>query len=810
MKTAIFAALLLFSNTIPALAQEISGTVKDSLGAVVPRVKIEVVDGQTAIASTVTDDVGRYRLSLKNAGRYRVRATAPTFAVATSDACYAVADRATTVDLTLFPPAVTQEVVVTATGTPIPGTQTGASVSVLDEAALAKSEEMLDALRVLPGAQVAQTGQLGASSYLFVRGGALDDNKVLIDGIPANDIGGQVDFSGIAASGIESVELLRGPNSALFGADSLASVVDIRTRHGVTSAPQVEYAADGGNFGTFRQDGNVGGAWRRFDYFSDFTRFDTRNSEPNSQFHNESYAGNFGMNLLPGTDLRVTARRTVSVFNSANELDAYGIPDDANDVSADLYLGATLESRTTERWHNLLRYGATRLRSLYTDPSPVGIPYDPYETGTPMAYLGAPVTVTGANGYSASGQAAFLFCPCIYPNTTAYLTNRDFVYGQSDYTLNRHLAILGGFRYEDERGYTLFTGSPKSEVEHGNYSYLMQLQGSFWNRAYYSLGSSVEDNEVFGVEAAPRASLAYYLVRPGAVSRLSGTRLKFNFSKGVKEPSIFDETNSLYYLLKSQPDGDALIHQYGIAPVGAQRSRSYDGGIEQQFLGGHGRLGLTYFHNEFGNQIEYVGSQFLPEFGVPATVANQQWLYGATVNSLSYRAQGAETEAEYRWRRLGVRGGWTYLDSVVQRSLAGTAFNPNFPNVPIGAYAPLVGARPFRRAPESGNVAVDWNAGRWLVSVSGTLIGRRDDSTYLLDGDGGNTMLLPNRNLLAAYQRVDLAASYRVNAVLSLTASAQNLLSQHYEESFGYPSLPFTFRSGVNLTFGGEAWHRMQ
>jgi iron complex outermembrane receptor protein/vitamin B12 transporter len=827
MKTGILAAVVFFGIALPASAQEISGTVRDSLGAVIPKAQIELRDAHEAISSTVSDDLGRYRLTVKTAGRYRVRASAPTFAVASSDACYAGPDHNETVDLTLFPPAIAQEVVVTATGTPIPETQTGASVSVVDEAALAQKQEMQDTLRLLPGAQVAQTGQVGAASYLFVRGGAIDDNKVLIDGIPANDIGGQVDFSTLAGSGIEKVEVLRGPNSALFGADSLASVVDIRTRRGTTALPQLEYSADGGNFGTYRQDANVGGAWRRFDYFSDFNRFDTRNSEPNSQFHNETYAGNFGANLLPNTDVRVTVRRSVSLFNSANELDAYGIPDDANNLSANLYLGATLESRTTERWHNLLRYGATRLRYLYTDPEAAGIPYDPFDTGTPMAYLGLPLTITGANGYSATGQAILSY-PGTYPSTSANLTNRDFVYAQSDYTLNQHFALLGGFRYEDERGYTLYTGSPKSQVEHGNYSYLMQIQGSFWSRAYYSLGSSIEDNEVFGVEGAPRASLAYYLVRPGSAGALSGTRLKFNFGKGVKEPSIYDETNSLYDLLKAQPSGDALIRQYGISPVGAQRSRSYDGGVEQQFLGGHGRFGLTYFHNEFGNQIEYIAGQFLPEFGIPLAAVDLAAAYGATANSLAYRAQGTETEVEYRWRHLGLRGGWTYLDAVVQRSLASSAnanaipcqlnqspiglcvFNPDIPNVNIGAYSPLPGARPFRRAPNSGSAAVDWTGGRWLVSLSGNFVSRRDDSTYLLDANYGNTMLLPNRNLLAAYQRLDLAASYRVNSVLSLTASAQNLLSQHYEEAFGYPTLPFTFRSGVKLTFGGESWHRKQ
>jgi iron complex outermembrane receptor protein/vitamin B12 transporter len=495
-------------------------------------------------------------------------------------------------------------------------------------------------------------------------------------------------------------------------------------------------------------------------------------------------------------------------------LGVFGIPDDAWDHAANLFISATVESQTKPRWHNLLRYGAARLRLQYTDPTPTGIPYNSPVLGP--VYLGAPVTLTGANGYSTSGQAVFSY-PGVYPSITAYLTNRDFVYAQSDFTLNRHLTLLGGFRYEDERGYTASTLSnwSRTETERGNFSYIMQGSGSFWNRAYYSLGGSIEDNAVFGVFGVPRASFAYYVIRPQSERSFSGTRLKFNFSKGVKEPSIYYQANSLYELLKTQTNGSALIQQYGISPIGPQRSRSYDGGVDQQLFGGRGKFSITYFHNEFDHEIETVLQQFLPLVGVSPALVNE-FPFGASINSLAYRAQGVETELEYRWRRLAVRGGWTYLDAVVQHSFASSALqpvtNPLFPNIPIGAFSPLVGARPFRRAPHTGFVVVDWSRPRWTVSLSGSFVGKRDDSTYATDPNSLNpainTLLLPNRNLLAAYQRIDLAASYRVNSVLSLIAGAQNLLSQHYQEAFGYPSLPFTFLSGIRLTVGGESWHK--
>ena len=89
------------------------------------------------------------------------------------------------IDLTLSPSVVAQQIVVTATGVPTPEAQTGASISVIDEQALATRRAVEEELRIEPGAEVDRTGQIGAITSLYVRGGPSDANKVMIDGVPA-------------------------------------------------------------------------------------------------------------------------------------------------------------------------------------------------------------------------------------------------------------------------------------------------------------------------------------------------------------------------------------------------------------------------------------------------------------------------------------------------------------------------------------------------------------------------------------------------------------------------------------------------
>jgi vitamin B12 transporter len=162
---------------------------------------------------------------------------------------------------------------------------------------------------------------------------------------------------------------------------------------------------------------------------------------------------------------------------------------------------------------------------------------------------------------------------------------------------------------------------------------------------------------------------------------------------------------------------------------------------------------------------------------------------------------------------LFLRGGYTYLDAVVLQSFTSDAYsngtasnNPNFPNIPIGAEGPLVGARPFRRPPQTGFFAVQYTATKFSAALKGAFAGRSDDSTFLdgFDPNFGNTLVLPNRNLDFGYSDLDLNATYTATHHIAIFTQLGNLLSQQHIGPIGYPSLPFTVRAGLKIRIGGQ------
>ncbi|HVZ83826.1 MAG TPA: TonB-dependent receptor plug domain-containing protein [Terracidiphilus sp.] len=782
------------------------GQVHDPLGAAVISAKVDLLEGSRILQSTATSADGTFRFDIPAAGWYRVRVAAASFPVQTTAARYLEQAAGADWKITLATPTLTQQVTVTATGTPTPEAQTGASVTVIHAEEFRNALEVQDPLRLVPGAQLTQTGEIGGTTALFIRGGGSDANKVLIDGVPANTIGGAVEFANLSNTGVQSIEVLREPNSALYGADALAGVVSITTPRGSTRLPLLTYSGDGGNFGTYRNEVTAGLSTHGVDLYSAFARLDTDNNLPNSEFHNATYAGNFGWALNRANDLRLTARHLAVSAGQPNAIALYGIPDDSQQKEQDDYIAAAWNSQPTARWHNVVRYGGLRQHEQINSFGATGI-YDP-NTGY---YDGAVVTITGANGYSVHGQALFQYSND--PSQYLLFTGRDIASMQSDYSVNAHLVALGAFRYEHEQGSTGDAGATPSSIERDNYSYTVQLTGDIHNRLFWTAGSGLEDNGLFGFAATPRASLAYYLVRPSSDGLLSGTKLHGTFGKGIKEPSIYQQTNSLYGLLAPLSNGAQLIEQYSVSPLGPEDARSYDGGVDQQFFHGRAVAAVTYFHNEFTNGVEYVPQAGLIELGIPAANLPPFEYGGAYVNSSAYRAQGIEFEVETQiGSHLFARGGYTYTDGVVQRSFSSDNLAPsynttfNFGSIPIGAYSPLVGARPFRIAPHTGFFDLHYTRGRFYASFTGTLVGSRDDSDYLSDADFGTSLLLPNRNLLGGYQRLEVGGGWQLNARLNVYTTMQNLLSEHYFEAFGYPALPFTVRSGVKLSFGGESW----
>lgn len=812
-------ALSLNLSAPPLLAQQqskvtdgiVHGVVRDPLGALVIGASVELVNGSRVAATTSTGPDGEFSFNLPDTGRYSVRITAPSFETTTTPAVYFKGSSKAELDVTLATQTLTQQIIVTATGTPTPEAQIGAAVTVLPSEDYRYMVELQDPIRLVPGLQVTQTGQMGGTTGLSIRGGSRDANKVLIDGVPANSVGGGVEFANIASVGIQSIEVLREPNSALYGSDALAGVVSLTSARGTTPLPLLTYSGDAGNFHSYRNEIAAGTVYHQFDLYSAFARIDTDNNIPNSEFHNATYAGNFGWTPNAANDLRFTVRHITVSGGQPNAIDLFGIPDDGQQRERDDYYNAIWNNQTKPRWHNEIRYGGLRQSGLYTEFGATGIP-DP---NSPGFFDGAPITITGGNGYSVSGQAQFQYGSALSQSTST--TSRDFVYAQTGYRLSPHSLALGAFKFENETGASINTGFSAAAIQRGNYSYTIQFSGDLHNRLFYNLGTGLEDNGLFGFAATPRVSLAYYLFNPSTSDFFSGTKLHGTFGKGIKEPSVYDQANSLYGVLAALPNGGQLIGQYNVSPLGAENSRTFDGGIDQQLFNGRARIGVTFFHNEFTNAVEYVPPAGLEELGVPAAALPQVQEVGAYLNSLAFRSQGAELESEFKLgNHLFARAGYTYTDAVVLRSFSsdniGPSFNTSsdFSTIPIGADSPLVGARPFRVAPHAGYFAINYSPKKFYASLTGTLVGRRDDSDFLCDNTisygCGTSLLLPNRNLLGGYERLELGGGYQLANRINVYANIQNLLGEHYFEAFGFPALPLTFRSGIRLNFGGESW----
>jgi vitamin B12 transporter len=774
----------------------LAGTVSDPLGGRVAAAAVTLLrDGQPS-GQAVTNNAGEFTFPSVAEARYQVRVEAGGFETRTTNPMFVGGSGRTAVDVVMAVGPLVQAVVVTAAATELPASRTGAPITVIDSGVLEalNKPDVLEALRMVPGAQIVQTGERGGTTSLFMRGGNANFNKVLIDGVAANDIGGGFDFAQTATAGVERIEVLRQSNSVMYGSDALSGVVNITTRRGRTRIPQLDVSADGGNFNTSRGSAALGGAINRFDYFSEYAYFNTDNSMPNSAYRNGTYAGRFGVAIGHGTDLSGTIRRADTRSGRPNALSLYGVPDDSRQISAASYANVTAESQLNDRWQSTVRFGNTDVRSTFINPSPTGEAFDPFGFGA--NYIGNRVTLTGANGYSVRGRAILDF-DGTYPSVFRSRTRRRALFGDTTYHAGRDFDVSGGGRVEREEGF----GDPDADpaATRNNGGVFVEARGSVMMRTHVTAGIGVEHNEAFDNAVTPRLSVATYLRNPSATSALGDTKISFNAGKGIKAPSVFQEQNALFTLVQGTPAAA------NASALGPERSTSIDIGLEQGFWYGRARVRTAYFHNQYDDLIEFLSRTQLTQAGVPAPVAAAT-AFGAYLNSSSFRAQGVETSFDAAiGQYVRMNASYTYLEAAVTEAFGAVAtINPSIPGVPIGAFSPLVGQRPFRRPPQSGSVMVSVTRGAGQVTFSGYFSGRRDDSTFASDQFFGNSLLLPNRDLDPAYQKLDLSASYRVHPRVSVYTSIENLLDQQYNASFGFPSLPRAARVGARVTLGGE------
>jgi vitamin B12 transporter len=792
-------------------AVTVHGTVTDPLGRPIGRATVALLARGKVVATVSTAADGTYQISNSGSGQFYILAGGIHFRQLTTKSFYGGTLDSVEQNVSLEPEWVRQSVVVTATGTPTPQAQVSASVTTIPEANFANRALLVDPLRQVTGLDIVQTGQRGGVTSIFIRGGNSDSNKILLDGIPIENIGGTFDLSGISSTGIASIEAYRGPNSVLYGSDAAAGVIAFTTPRGSTPFPTLIYEGDGGTFGTYRNQIELGGTHNRFDYYGAFSGLQTQNSIPRDEAHNIAEVVNIGYAWSSATAIRLTAHNNDNATDLPGTYSFWGIPNDGKESDQNIYFAGLIDHAFSDAWHGLVRYGLARKREESVQYYPAG-----YLNPGDGNYYGNEVTVKGANGFSGTGQALINYAG-IYPTAFNLVSNRDNLYAQTDYSITPHLGVVAGFRYEDERGAeNEFVYDFSETLERANYDYMLAFNGDFHRRIFYSLGGGIQKNQLYGTEGTPRVGVTYYAVRPGK-GIFHGTKISFNFAKGVKEPTIDDQFGSLYTFLLTN-GGRAAVSQFGIRPIGAELSRTYDGGVQQSLFNEKVTLRVTYFHNEFGDQIEYVPASVVPALLPNLSPAQQQALeaflnsegaYSLTLNSLAFRAQGLESEVNYGLsRNIFVRAGYTYLDNVVQRSFSsdalGPSYNPNYPTIPIGDDSPLVGARPFRRPPHTAFAGVTYADKLFTVVGTGAFASRSDDSTFLA-GDTpayDNTLLLPNRNLDHGYAKLDLALTYQATSWLSIYMQLDNLLSEQHISPIGYTSLPFNPRAGVRITLG--------
>ncbi len=791
---AVLVCPMMYGTAAAADRGSLAGVVVDPLGASIVGASVMLVHDRAPVSTKITDERGRFEFPDLVPGRYQVTVTAPGFDPHTTDQRFVDGGAPVQIDVTLSIGPLQQDVVVTASARALPQSQVGASVTVVDRdmlQALGKTD-VLEAARLVPGLQIVQTGQRGGTTSIFVRGGNANFNKVIIDGVPSDDIGGAFDFANLSTTGVDRIEVLRDPNSVLYGSDALSSVISITTPRGTMKIPELRLSLEGGNLGTSRQSAGIGGAAGRFDYFVDVARFDTDNAVPNSAYTNNTFASRIGWAPSSAALISATVRRTTTNQGVPNAYDYYGVADDSSQTNRNTYVGVTAEFQHTDRWRNTIRFASTDLNYHFMNPSP---------TGQPVGgnYLGNVVTATGANGTTATGRAILDFGG-VYPQPFDSSTTRRSLHGQSDLRVTSKVDASAGVRLERETGFTAST--TRTSTDRTNVSSFVELRGTAMDRLYVTAGLGLESNAVFGIAATPRMSAAAYVRKPS-------TKVTFNAGTGIKEPSIGNEQRSLYNLLSAVPQGALLISTYGLSQIGPERSRSIDAGIEQTLWSSRARVRATVFDSHFDDLIEFVSKNALPQIGIPVAVAAAT-AGGASVNSSSYRARGLETTFEGKFgRSLTVVASYTYLDAVVTKSFASgalrPAINPAYPDRPIGAFAPLVGGRPFRRAPNSGSVMVSYARSSGQISLTGYFVGKQDASTFLTDASFGNSLLLPNRDLAAGYQKVDASGSYFLHPRLRLYVTVENFLDKKYEAALGYPALPRAARAGVSVILGGDA-----
>ena len=460
------------------------------------------------------------------------------------------------------------ELSVSATGVPTPVDQVGSSVTVLTAATLEAQQRRTvpDALQQVPGLNVVQTGGPGGQTSVFIRGSNSNHVKVLIDGIDATDPSnpnGSFDFGQLLTDDLSRIEVLRGPQSGLYGSDAIGGAISFTTKRGEGPA-RATARIEGGSFGTFNQSGRISGSEDGFDYSVSIQHFRaaaTPVTPPNlvplgraihpNFYDNETVSAKFGYQFTDTFRINSVTRFINSrLLFTGTDFSTFPAFPAAFRSAADVQQVFT---RNEAEWtpfagfHNLFAINYSNLFNRQQGP------LDPLAT----------------------------------PDATTGLGERTRYEYRGDYQLSPGNLILFGAQRDDE---SLSTTDPSPfgagnlRARNGNTAGYGEVQLTPFERAAFVANIRHDENDAFGPATTFRVAPSYILP-------FTETRIKGSVGTGFKAPTLSQ-------LFQSFPASNFFANP-NLRP---EESLGYDAGIEQP-LGDRVLVGATYYANDFKNLI---------------------------------------------------------------------------------------------------------------------------------------------------------------------------------------------------------------
>ncbi|MBI4641541.1 MAG: TonB-dependent receptor [Candidatus Tectomicrobia bacterium] len=503
-----------------------------------------------------------------------------------------------------------EEVVITATRIETPSREVASSITVITEREIENKQKttVLELLRSIPGLDVVQQGGPGRVASIFIRGAKVEHTLVLIDGVEVNDPispGRAYDFANLTTDNIERIEILRGPQSTLYGSDAIGGVINIITKKG-EGKPGFFISTQGGSFTTFRENAGVSGGNKRVNYSLGISRFDTNGISAASEkdgnrekddYKNTSLSGRLGLTPTEIFGIDVFLRYIDSRFDIDNFGGVGG--DDPNRRSDSRQLFFRTEARLSlfdDLWDQKLGFSLTdHDRNDNDDP----------DADHPLDFLRS----------SFSGQ----------------LLKFDW---QHNFVLHETNTLTLGLETEEEKGESDF----RSESAFGPFTsrfeektarttgFYLQDQIKLLSSFFTTLGVRLDDHSRFGSEVT-------YRIAPAYLFKETGTKIKATYGTGFKAPTLFQ-----------------LFSSFGNENLNPEKSRGWDIGIEQDLWEKRLTLGVTYFRNDFDNLIDFVFDPSTFESGFE--------------NVAEAESKGIELFASIRpIDDLSIRASYTYTDT---------------------------------------------------------------------------------------------------------------------------------------------------